>query len=226
MALLGKGVLANWHNVPDDGHDEFNAWHTHEHIPERVGVPGFLRGRRYRALQGVPQYFILYETTDDAVLTAQPYLDRLNDPSPWTRKMGQTLTLTIRTAARVVMSQSSGVGGIAGAWRLAPAPGRAEPLRDWLTATAIPQTLERWGVTGAHLLEANEDASTVDTAEKKDRQQPDERADWILIIEGVDQAAVASACEALGSLADHGADGGDALTLYRLQTVMAESETS
>ena len=46
MALLGKGALANWHDVPDDAHADFNAWHTHEHIPERVGVPGFLRGRR------------------------------------------------------------------------------------------------------------------------------------------------------------------------------------
>ena len=50
MPLLGRGVLAIWHTITPEGEAEYWRWHDREHIPERVGVPGFLRGRRYRSL--------------------------------------------------------------------------------------------------------------------------------------------------------------------------------
>ena len=48
MAFLGKGAMAFWNDVTADGEADFNHWHVFEHIPERVGVPGFLRGRGAR----------------------------------------------------------------------------------------------------------------------------------------------------------------------------------
>jgi len=54
-----SGALAIYHDLPDHEHARFKAWHTYEHMPERVGVPGFVRARRYAAFQGRPQYFIL-----------------------------------------------------------------------------------------------------------------------------------------------------------------------
>ena len=50
MGLLGSAVLAIWNDIAPGGDAEFNHWHTREHVPERVGVPGFLRGRRYLAV--------------------------------------------------------------------------------------------------------------------------------------------------------------------------------
>ena len=55
MALAGRGVLAIWNDIAPGGDAEFDHWQTSEHIPERVGVPGFLRGRRYTALIGSPR---------------------------------------------------------------------------------------------------------------------------------------------------------------------------
>ena len=43
MALLGTGVLAIWNGIAASAEDEFVDWHVREHIPERVGLPGFLR---------------------------------------------------------------------------------------------------------------------------------------------------------------------------------------
>lgn len=33
---------------------EHDDWHTHEHLPERLSIPGFLRGTRWVALQEQP----------------------------------------------------------------------------------------------------------------------------------------------------------------------------
>jgi len=46
MPLRGKGVLAIWHAMTPEGDREMIRWHDREHVAERVGVPGFLRGRR------------------------------------------------------------------------------------------------------------------------------------------------------------------------------------
>jgi hypothetical protein len=211
MALLGRGALTNWHNVPDGGHDEFRAWHSHEHIPERVGVPGFLRGRRGRALHGGrPQYFILYETESIETLVSPGYLARLDDPTPWSRAVLQGVSLTIRTAARVEASFGRGVGGIVLAARLAAAPKPA--LRDALAAATA-----RRGVLGAHLLRADDGATAVPTREKAFRAQPDETAAWVALVEGVDQAAVEAAW------AGCGAAEADRAT-YALEMVLAKGE--
>jgi hypothetical protein len=106
MALLGKGVLAIWNDIAPGGEAEFNHWHTRERVPERVGVPGFLRGRRYVAVSGSPKYFTLYETESVETLAGSEYLARLNDPTPRTRRALPLFRNTNRTACRVTLSQT------------------------------------------------------------------------------------------------------------------------
>jgi hypothetical protein len=88
MGLLGKGVLAIWNGIAPEAEEDFVAWHVREHIPERVGLPGFLRGRRYVALDGFPKYFNFYETTTADDLSSAAYRARLDAPTDWTRKVG------------------------------------------------------------------------------------------------------------------------------------------
>ena len=85
MALQGKGLLAIWNNIADGGDTEFLNWHIREHIPERVSISGFLRGRRYIAHEGHPKYFNFYETETPQILLSPAYRARLNAPTPWTR---------------------------------------------------------------------------------------------------------------------------------------------
>src|SRR3954452_13135 len=47
MPLLGQALVGIWHGIQSGGEDEYLAWHTYEHMPERLGIPGFLRGRRF-----------------------------------------------------------------------------------------------------------------------------------------------------------------------------------
>ncbi len=77
MPLLATGALANWHDLAGDEHENFDPWHTQEHISERLSVPGFRRRRRYAALAGAPRYFILYETETVETFRSPADLERV-----------------------------------------------------------------------------------------------------------------------------------------------------
>jgi len=82
MSLAGQAVVAIWNGIAPEGRTEFYEWHNREHMPERVGIPGFQRGRRYIARYGTPEFFTLYEADSAEVLVGQDYLNRLNNPTP------------------------------------------------------------------------------------------------------------------------------------------------
>ena len=55
--------------------------------PSASRIPGFLRGTRCVALSGEPSYFVLYEAARLATISSGAYVERLNSPTPWSRKM-------------------------------------------------------------------------------------------------------------------------------------------
>lgn len=219
MALLGNAILAIWNDIAAGGDAEFNHWQISEHFPERLGVPGFLRGRRFNAVSGAPAYFTLYETESVSVLQSPGYLARLNAPTPWTTTCIQLFRNNRRTACRNTISLGQGVGGALATLELGPVDGRDEMLRAWLTATALPDLVGRPGVTGGHLSEADVGMTVVQTAEKKLLDQPDTLARWVVMVEGLDAETVAGACRAVigdEALARHGAAPDRSLAVYRL----------
>src|SRR5207237_2660797 len=76
--LVAGGAIAIWQDVRPEAREDFFAWHNGEHIPERVGIPGFLRARRYGALAGAPEVFTLYATGGPAVHASSAFLERRN----------------------------------------------------------------------------------------------------------------------------------------------------
>ena len=80
------GLMAFWADIDPDYETRFLEWHNCEHMPERVSVPGFREGRRYRDLGGTPRYLMMYFTENAGVLGSRAYTDRLNHPTPWTRE--------------------------------------------------------------------------------------------------------------------------------------------
>ncbi len=189
MTLLGTGAMIFWHDIAGDEAD-YNHWHAFEHMPERVGIPGFHRGRRYVAAEGAPRYFNMYETENAAVLTSPAYLERLNDPTPWTTASLPKFRNSNRTLCRVTASFGNGTGGILLSIQLAPEPQQDDALRQWLVDTVLPELATRPGLVGAHLLEGDPEASQVETGEKALRDRPDEVADWVLLVEALDRAAL------------------------------------
>jgi hypothetical protein len=96
------GILAILNNVPPGREAEFEEWFQHEHLAERLAVPGFLLGRRYEAVTGEPRYFNFYLTQSPDVLTSAAYLARVNAPTPLTRVvMSEIFKDMIRTVCRL-----------------------------------------------------------------------------------------------------------------------------
>lgn len=187
MALLGKGALVIWHDPAPEAESDYNEWHSKEHMFERVGVPGFRRGQRAVAVSGAPKYFNFYEVDDVSTLKSEAYLDRLNDPTPWTRRVVPNMHNNSRTLCRV--TASFGAGGIPALWTmilLSPGADRAEELRIWLSDEILPKLVERPGILGAHLLEGEPSTSGTDTAEKRLRSGGTELVDWVVLVGGYD----------------------------------------
>jgi hypothetical protein len=82
-----NGLLAVWTDIAPEAESEFNEWYNSEHIPQLLGVPGFLSGRRYLAVEGAPKYLALYELTDADVLKSDAFRQVRELPTEWTKKM-------------------------------------------------------------------------------------------------------------------------------------------
>ena len=95
------GILAIFNNVAPGREAEFEEWFQHEHLAERLAVPGFLIGRRHESVSGLPRYFNFYVTQSVEVLKSAAYLGRLDDPTPMTRTvMSEIFKDMIRTVCR------------------------------------------------------------------------------------------------------------------------------
>jgi len=222
MALLGKAAVAIWVDMDAGMLGQHDVWHSAEHLPERMGVPGFLRGRRCAAVDSSFQpRFVLYELEDIAVSTSAPYLERLNNPTHWSKRVMANCRLS-RTLCRVAASHGEGVGAGMLTIRLAPRPGEERALQSWLVDEALPALAKTEGVVGAHLLQ--KDAATVKpltSEEKLRRGGADASADWVILVEAFSAGLAAGAAEALLSqLGRKGAADGTIAVAYTVSHVM------
>ena len=110
--MTNDGILAIWHDVDEAIGDEYERWYFREHLPERVGVPGFVAGRRYEAVSRGPRFLTCYEAESPDIFVSKPYIDRLNDPTPWTMEVLRHFRDTNRTICRRTWE----AGRIRGAW--------------------------------------------------------------------------------------------------------------
>jgi len=191
MAMLaGEGAVAIWNDIADAGRAQFYDWHLHEHMPERVGIPGFVRGRRYRAADAAtqPEFFTLYETSSFQVLQGSDYLARLNDPTDWTRAATAHFQTTTRSLTRVVVSHGVGPGGALLTVRFDIADDAVHDVVPRITS-ALEAAARLPRVCGAHLLGADARTSGQSTAESKDRKDLLQPARWVLLLEACDAEA-------------------------------------
>jgi len=180
-ALLGEAAVLIWNDVADEGRGEFYEWHDKEHVPERLSIPGFRRGRRFARMHHSPEWLTMYEADDVAVLTSAPYLARLNAPTPATERALKHFRNTSRAVCRIVRSLGASNGGQMLAMRLAVPPKAGAAMCEYLTADAFPRAMTLTGVVACHLYAADEGASYLRTAESSTRKF--DVPSWVLLCE-------------------------------------------
>jgi hypothetical protein len=185
--MLGKAAIAMWWDMDPAWREEFEDWHTHEHFPERLGIPGFLRGSRWASADGGDGFFVIYELDRHETLASPEYLARLNQPTPWSAKLMPHHRNMVRSLCRVLDTRGTGLARHALTLRLSPAPGRDNELREYLVGAC--RRFAGPGITAAHLLLTESPAIPV-TTEQAIRGGRDAAADWIFIANGYDEQAL------------------------------------
>jgi hypothetical protein len=181
MPLLGQAAMLLGFDIDPPAIAEHDDWHTHEHLPERLSIPGFLRGTRWVALRGSPRYTVLYEVERLETLSSAAYLERLNHPTPWTAKMMPHYRGMSRGLCSVEGSWGRGLGHFALVMRFTVAG-------EWLSGL-LSGLVSRPGVGSIHLLKGAVGAAM--TTEQRMRGA-DASVNWALIATGYEQEAVAA----------------------------------
>jgi hypothetical protein len=209
--LVGEAVVAIWNGIAPEARAQFYDWHTNEHMPERVGIPGFRRGRRYVAADAdtAPEFFTLYEVDTMQVLQGSDYANRLNDPTPGTRATTAQFRDTARALSRVIVSHGPGLGGVLLTIRFDCDEQHLPALRALVRAAA-----QATRVTGAHLCMGDADASAIRTAETRDRTDIQVPPNLFIMVEATDAQADILQERAM---AGAGARGPFVRGLYRLE---------
>lgn len=189
MAIKGRSVLLIVNDIPPDEEVGFNDWYIREHLPERAnGMPGFNRGRRYRALYDTPRYLAFYETDGPEALKSPEYLARVRDPDPRSRRYIPQFQRASRTILSVTASSGIGEGGVMAIVALRPQPTSEATLRDHLVALVRDQLPSTPGIIAAHLLE--KDADALAASRRGHMRHGDIELSWVLAVEAVDEPAV------------------------------------
>lgn len=193
--LLGKGVMINWTNVAPEHRPAYEAWQCGEHMPGRVAIAGFLRGRRYFGHQAERQFLTLYEVEDISVLTGADYMAKANTPSALTRQTTPHVRDSIRGLSRVRASFGEGMGAAALTLRFDPQPAREAALERFLVDEALPACAQRYDILGAHFMVADQQASDLKPVERQGRatQYPN----WVVVLEGFTPESAITAGDAL-----------------------------
>ena len=209
MALAGKALVAIWNDIAPEMREDFFEWHPREHMVERLGVPGFLRGRRCVAIDAAVEFLTLYELAGPQVLVSEIYKTRLNNPTPWSTKTLPHFRNNVRGACRIHFTDGVAMGGILHTTRLRAQEGRERELIDALRREVMPALSPMPRITGAHLVENDESLTAGNAGNQRGRVIL--LPHLVVLVEG---STVAGVKKAVGELLDP----------QRLQTMGARAE--
>mgnify|MGYP001806490858 FL=1 len=230
MTQGAGGAVAIWHDIASEGLDEFYAWHGEEHMPERVAIPGFLRGRRFIATDARLGFFNLYETVSADVVSGPDYRRRLDNPTPRTISAVRHFRNVARSLCAVAAMTGTAQGGLVATLRYEVEAGHEARHRERMMGEIVPGLAVAPGVAAVKFLEADRTASGYVNAEQRARGAPNMVPPFVLIVEGwADEGSFLDLVRSILSVeacADLGISSDYALEFFRHQlTTVAPGRT-
>jgi hypothetical protein len=193
MPLRGSAFLALWNDIEPQRRAEYDDWHTFEHVPERVGIAGFVAGRRYIARERSEQrYFTLYELDGLAALQTADYAEVVEHPTDWSRRMRPSFRRVVRRSCATVLSQGFGIAGSVATLRF----GTRDPALALDAATArsvLAPLLETACITAVHLGQAIAATPPPSMGKLGWDQAADDASTYVLIVEGLERSELEAA---------------------------------
>src|SRR5262245_22690282 len=216
MPLRGRAFLCLWSGITPGYERELDRWHTIEHMPERLGVPGFVRGRRYvQPMDSEHPLFILYEAAHIETFRSPGLLTRLNDPTQWSKKVQPGLVNFIRTPCHPLISLGDGVGGALLTVRVSASGDTADV--GHALAVAAPAIARLHGVTAVHIGQHVPDVGSVETAETRLRPAVSApRFGFVVLVEGIGPRQLEDATRNVVDIATRASSGSCEAGIYGL----------
>ena len=210
--IEGGAVLALWNGAEASRRHEYNVWHTREHVPERISVPGMTGARRYVRSSGpLPEYLTLYMMDDTGVLRSEPYRKLLDNPTEWSRSMRPSFRGFLRLCSLRLMSLGGGLGGCLAAIIVDDAFDLHAPA----VRAELDTLLQTDAIVAAHVLERDRDVP--DVPFQIGGERPDFPNAGAILLEGYDLADLTASLPCISaSLARLGLATDKTLTLYTL----------
>jgi hypothetical protein len=173
-------MMCAWLDVSPAHRCEFRDFHDREHLFERLSVPGFRLGRRFRAIEAPSHFLIVYELDSLETLASEDYLARLNAPTDWTRRCLGLIIKARRASARIDYSCGRARGGFALTVRL-------EAFHSVLWNQSVQlvsdQALLQRGVVSVRVGTADELTSNLETVERRTGTWVRQQTEQILLVE-------------------------------------------
>jgi hypothetical protein len=102
--LMQSAVLFSEMTPEAEWEGDFNRWYDEEHIPLRMGVPGFAGAQRYR--RNARDYLAVYDMADPGVLASDAYREIKDNPSETTAWMLRSVGNFTRYIGRPISTRS------------------------------------------------------------------------------------------------------------------------
>jgi len=220
-----RAFLALWNSIGSPQvQAEYETWHTFEHVPERVGLPGFLEARRYRAhevsVDQPPHYFTCYWLAAIEALATPPYREVFSQPTPWSARMRTELRDFFRLPCTL-----SGAYGASTAAQLACVHFRGDAALFAAHAeAALAQLVDQAAVVCAHwgTVAPAQDFPIANVA----APPAEGGTDFVVMLQGIDLATLRERTHALVQALAPAAVAVSAPTFFELLSQVRQDELS
>ncbi len=169
----GSAVLALWVDIDPADDAQFEHWHSREHVQERVGCPGWLRGSRFKGVDTPPgrpaRYLLFYDAETLSAFESEEYYERLRHPTEMSRAIFPKFRDTWRSVCRVEQRWGDGIAAAVLTLRMTAA--NTAPFAK----LAAPETAR------VDLLTGQPNVGQAHTTEKDLRPTPDRQIERALV---------------------------------------------
>ena len=186
MTSKVRAVSVMWTEIPEDIEHQLNEWYDREHVKNRVDIPGYVWGKRYKAIHGRPNYMAVYATEGSHVQAGAEFLNVVTNPTVGESQFAPHFFNSIRMMCDVKASVGESEGGIAGFLTLTPQNDMSDCLETFIVETILPALITHHGIMAAHFWERNAETTAMASRGFPGGNLPESimAPDWMLMYEG------------------------------------------
>src|SRR5436305_9906182 len=106
---LSKAVICVWNDIDAEIEGDYERWYQWDHLPDRIGIPGFKSCRRFVRVAGEGRQYFTFSDLESLDVSRSPaYVARLKEVTEWTRRIMPHFRRAIRFAADVTVDRGDG----------------------------------------------------------------------------------------------------------------------